>query len=122
MFIGHQDTNMAKVILARMNEWHQVQRKYALEIDVQYIFDLHEESKTLEECQVIFDQLESGEITMQMDFFDIKRMTIDIFDQLERKAEKKNCTLKLKSQNTRLDKARNQLTKISTRFTAASEE
>ena len=56
MFIGHQDTNMAKVILARMNEWHQVQRKYALEIDVQYIFDLHEESKTLEECQVIFDQ------------------------------------------------------------------
>jgi hypothetical protein len=65
IFIGHQDTNMAKVILARMNEWHQVQRKYALEIDVQYIFDLHEESKTLEECQVIFDQLESGEMSVE---------------------------------------------------------
>ena len=31
---------MAKVIVATMSEWHQVQRKYALEIDVAYLKDL----------------------------------------------------------------------------------
>lgn len=65
MFIGHQDSNMAKVIHATMSEWHQVQRKYALEIDVQYIFDLHEGDKTLEECQVIFDKIAEGDMLVE---------------------------------------------------------
>ena len=65
MFIGHRGSNMARVIHATMSEWHQVQRKYALEIDVQYIFDLHEGEKTLEECQVIFNKLAEGEMLVE---------------------------------------------------------
>lgn len=56
---------MAKVIHATMSEWHQVQRKYSLIIDVQYIFDLHEGDKTLEECQVIFDKIAEGEMPVE---------------------------------------------------------
>ena len=32
---------MAKVIHATMSEWHQVQRKYAIDIDVDCIVDLY---------------------------------------------------------------------------------
>ena len=67
---------MAKVIRARMSEWHQVQRKYSLEIDVQYIFDLHEGEKTLEECQVIFDKLAEGEMLVE-DLEDVSDMGLD---------------------------------------------
>ena len=59
MFIGHQDSNMAKVIHATMSEWHQVQRKYALEIDVAYLKDLFPKESD-EDIQQMFDDLASG--------------------------------------------------------------
>jgi len=61
MFIGHQDTNMAKVILATMSEWHQVQRKYQLEIDVAYLKDIFPD-KSDKEVQQMFDDLVSGDL------------------------------------------------------------
>ena len=62
MFTGHQDSNMAKkVIYATMSEWHQVQRKYALEIDVEYLKDMFP-NKSDEEVQQMFDDLASGQL------------------------------------------------------------
>ena len=47
---------MAKVIVATMSEWHQVQRKYALEIDVAYLKDLFP-NESDEDIQKMFDDL-----------------------------------------------------------------
>jgi len=52
---------MAKVIVATMSEWHQVQRKYALEIDLAYLKDIFP-NKSDEEVQQIFDDLASGDL------------------------------------------------------------
>lgn len=64
MFIGHQDSNMAKVIHATMSEWHQVQRKYALEIDVAYLKDLFPKESD-EDIQQMFDDLASGDLLVE---------------------------------------------------------
>ena len=61
MHTGVQDTNMAKVIIATMSEWHQVQRKYALEIDLAYIKSIFPD-KSDKEVQQIFDDLVSGDL------------------------------------------------------------
>ena len=42
---------MAKVIHATMSEWHQVQRKYAIDIDVDCIVDLYNGEITRLEAQ-----------------------------------------------------------------------
>ncbi len=60
---------------------------------------LKKSAKSLDRLSVLvqdlltISQLESGSITMQKEFFDISRMVDDIFEQLEGKAAKKNCTL-----------------------------
>lgn len=58
-FTGVQDTKMAKVIKATMSEWHQVERKYAVEIDIAYLTDMFPD-KSKQEIQQLFDDLESG--------------------------------------------------------------
>jgi len=63
MFTGHQDSNMAKVVTCIKSEWHQVERQYGIEIDLQYVRDLFlEHGETEEGCQAIFDKLVSGEM------------------------------------------------------------
>ena len=63
MFTGHQDSNMAKVVSCIKSEWHQVERQYGIEIDLQYVRDLFlEHGETEEGCQAIFDKLVSGEM------------------------------------------------------------
>jgi len=52
---------MAKVIVATMSEWHQVQRKYQLEIDVAYLKDIFPD-KSDKEVQQMFDDLVSGDL------------------------------------------------------------
>jgi len=52
---------MAKVIVATMSEWHQVQRKYALEIDLAYLKDIFP-NKSDEEVKKIFVDLSSGDL------------------------------------------------------------
>jgi len=59
---------MAKVIVATMSEWHQVQRKYALEIDLAYLKDIFPDksdskiyfqtnlTKTFKKCLMILYQ------------------------------------------------------------------
>ena len=59
MLTGVQDTKMAKVIVATMSEWHQVERKYAVEIDIAYLSDMFPD-KSDKEIQQLFDDLESG--------------------------------------------------------------
>ena len=56
---------MAKVIRATMSEWHQVQRKYALEIDVDCIVDLYNGEITRLEAQEKFDKLASGDLLIE---------------------------------------------------------
>ena len=67
---------MSRVIKATMSEWHQVQRKYALEIDVEHLYTLYGEEKTLEECQVIFDKLADGDMLVE-DLEDVSDMGLD---------------------------------------------
>ena len=67
---------MSRVIKATMSEWHQVQRKYALEIDVERLYTLYGEEKTLEECQVIFDKLAEGKMLVE-DLEDVSDMGLD---------------------------------------------
>ncbi len=55
---------MAKVIVATMSEWHQVQRKYALEIDVAYLKDLFP-NESDEDIQQMFDDLASGDLLVE---------------------------------------------------------
>ena len=63
MFTGHQDSNMAKVVTCIKSEWHQVERQYGIEIDLQYVRDLFlEHGETEEGCQALFDKLVSGEM------------------------------------------------------------
>lgn len=48
---------------------------------------------------LVLSQLESGDLTMQIDVFDIQDLTNDIFEQLEEKAQKKNITLSIRNPN-----------------------
>ena len=65
---------MAKVIVATMSEWHQVQRKYALEIDLAYLKDIFPD-KSDEEVQQIFDDLVSGDLLVD----DLEEMGYEVF-------------------------------------------
>tara|TARA_R110000751_G_scaffold212716_1_gene316287 strand:- start:125 stop:439 length:315 start_codon:yes stop_codon:yes gene_type:complete len=56
---------MAKVIKATMSEWHQVERKYTLHIDVPWLVQAYNGHQTEEECQEIFDQLASGDLLVE---------------------------------------------------------
>ena len=56
---------MAKVIHATMSEWHQVQRKYAIDIDVDCIVDLYNGDITRLEAQEKFDKLASGDLLIE---------------------------------------------------------
>ena len=56
---------MAKVIRATMSEWHQVQRKYAIDIDVDCIVDLYNGEITRLEAQEKFDKLASGDLLIE---------------------------------------------------------
>ena len=56
---------MAKVIRATMSEWHQVQRKYAINIDVDCIVDLYNGEITRLEAQEKFDKLASGDLLIE---------------------------------------------------------
>ena len=56
---------MAKVIHATMSEWHQVQRKYAIDIDVDCIVDLYNGEITRLEAQEKFDKLASGDLLIE---------------------------------------------------------
>ncbi len=48
---------------------------------------------------LVLSQLESGDLTMQIDVFEIQDLTNDVFEQLEEKAQKKNITLNIKNPN-----------------------
>ncbi len=62
---------------------------------------LKKASKSLDALSVLvqdlitISQLEAGQITMQQEYFDLQRMTVDIFEQLEAKAHKKEMKLVL---------------------------
>ncbi|MDH5397549.1 MAG: ATP-binding protein [Cyclobacteriaceae bacterium] len=42
---------------------------------------------------LVLSQIETGEIRMNFEYFDLHKLTLDILDQFEEKAEKKNITL-----------------------------
>lgn len=48
---------------------------------------------------LVLSQLESGDLTMQIDVFDIQDLTNDVFEQLEEKAQKKNIALNIRNPN-----------------------
>ncbi len=48
---------------------------------------------------LVLSQLESGDLTMQIDVFDIQDLTNDVFEQLEEKAQKKNIALNIRNLN-----------------------
>jgi two-component system phosphate regulon sensor histidine kinase PhoR len=48
---------------------------------------------------LVLSQLESGDLTMQIDVFDIQDLTKDIFEQLEEKAHKKSIELSIRHPN-----------------------
>ena len=72
------------------------------DIDVRDKF-LKKASKSLDSLSVLVDdlltlsQIEQGDITMYFEPFDIKRLTNDIFEQFETKAEKKSINFTLNS-------------------------
>lgn len=46
---------------------------------------------------LVLSQLESGDLTMQIDVFDVQDLTKDIFEQLEDKAQKKSIELQIRN-------------------------
>lgn len=56
---------MATVVRATMSEWHQVEIKRTVDIDLNMIEELYCGHKTTEECQAIFDKLVSGDLTIE---------------------------------------------------------
>jgi len=56
---------MATVVRATMSEWHQVEIKRTVDIDLNMIEELYCGHKTTEECQVIFSQLLAGDLAVE---------------------------------------------------------
>jgi two-component system phosphate regulon sensor histidine kinase PhoR len=50
---------------------------------------------------LVLSQLESGDLTMKLDIFDIQDLVKDIFEQLEEKAQKKNITMSIRNINSK---------------------
>ena len=66
---------MTEIVRCIRSEWHQVERRYAVDIDIDYLKHLAP-NKSEEGIQKIFDQLKTGEVA-------IEELTDALYDEEE---------------------------------------